>query len=42
VPIGEGRGVIFGRTVLVDETLVIQGWLCRGFATDFKPARRLG
>ncbi len=33
VPIGEGRGVIFGRTVLVDETLVIRVGLSR-FATD--------
>src|ERR1700722_17486859 len=33
VPIGEGTGVIFGRTVLVDETLVIRVGLSR-FATD--------
>jgi hypothetical protein len=33
VPIGEGRGVIFCRTVLVDETLVIRVGLSR-FATD--------
>ena len=33
VPIGEGRSVIFGRTVLVDETLVIRVGLSR-FATD--------
>jgi hypothetical protein len=33
VPIGEGRGVIFGRTALVDETLVIRVGLSR-FATD--------
>ena len=33
VPIGEGTGVIFGRTVLVDETLVIRVGLSR-FATN--------
>ncbi len=38
VPIDEGRGVLFGRTVLVDQTLVIRVGLSR-FATGFKPAR---
>jgi len=33
VPIDEGKGVIFGRTVLVDQTLVIRVGLSR-FATD--------
>ena len=33
VPIDEGRGVLFGRTVLVDQTLVIRVGLSR-FATD--------
>jgi hypothetical protein len=33
VPIGEGKGVLFGRTVLVDRTLVIRVGLSR-FATD--------
>jgi len=33
VPIDEGRGVLFGRTVLVDRTLVIRVGLSR-FATD--------
>jgi len=33
VPIGEGKGVLFGRTVLVDQTLLIRVGLSR-FATD--------
>jgi hypothetical protein len=33
VPIDEGKGVLFGRTVLVDQTLVIRVGLSR-FATD--------
>jgi hypothetical protein len=33
VPISEGRGVLFGRTVLIDQTLVIRVGLSR-FATD--------
>jgi hypothetical protein len=33
VPIGEGKGVLFGRTVLLDQTLVIRVGLSR-LATD--------
>jgi hypothetical protein len=33
VPVGEGKGVLFGRTVLVDQTLVIRVVLSNG-ATD--------
>jgi hypothetical protein len=33
VPIGEGKGVLFGRTVLLDQTLVIRVGLSR-FATE--------
>ena len=41
VPIDEGKGVLFGRTVLLDQTLVIRVGLSR-FATESSPCGRLG
>ena len=41
VPIDEGKGVLFGRTVVVDQTPLIRVGLSR-FATDSSLRRRLG